>query len=84
MGQALFHFDLSENYPIVPQDEIQSGHWDHTSCTLLTAIVHFKDTKDNLLKNKPFIIVSDYATTNMLCQSFLTEFLMSFQNLSLI
>ena len=72
IGQALFHFDLSENYPFVPQDEIQSGHWDHTSCTLFTAIVHFKDTKDNLLKKKPFIIVSDYATTNMLCQSFLT------------
>ena len=32
IGQALFHFDLSENYPFVPQDEIQSGHWDHTSC----------------------------------------------------
>ena len=72
IGQALFHFDLSENYPFVPQDEIQSGHWDHTSCTLFTAIVHFKDTKDNILKKKPFIIVSDYATTNMLCQSFLT------------
>ena len=59
IGQALFHFDLSENYPFVPQDEIQSGHWDHTSCTLFTAIVHFKDTNDNLLKKKPFIIVSD-------------------------
>ena len=64
IGQALFHFDLSENYPFVPQDEIQSGHWDHTSCTLFTAIVHFKDTKDNLLKKKPFIIVSDYTTHN--------------------
>ena len=72
IGQALFHFDLSENYPFVPQDETQSGHWDHTYCTLFTAIVHFKDTMDNLLKKKPFIIISDYATTNMLCQSFLT------------
>ena len=48
IGQALFHFDLSENYPFVPQDEIQSGHWDHTSCTLFTAIVHFKDTKETI------------------------------------
>ena len=27
IGQALFHFDSNENYPFVPQDEIQSRHW---------------------------------------------------------
>ena len=58
--QALFHFDFSENYPFVPQDEIQSRHWDHASCTLFTAMVHFIYSKDNLLKNKPFVILSDY------------------------
>ena len=64
IGQALFPFDLSEDYPVVPQGQIQSRYWDHTSCTLVTAIVHFKDTKDNLLKKKPFIIVSDYMNCN--------------------
>ena len=60
IGQALFHFDFSENYPFVPQDEIQSRHWDHGSYTLFTAMVHFKYSKDNLLKKKPFGILSDY------------------------
>ena len=64
IGQALFHLDFSKNYPFVPQDEIQSRHWSHASCTLFTAMVHFKDTKDNLLKKKQFIIVSDYMNYN--------------------
>ena len=64
IGQALFHLDFSETYPFVPQDEIPSGHWDHAFCTLFTAMVHFKDSKDNLLKKKPFIVVSDYMNHN--------------------
>ena len=38
--------------------------WDNASCTLFTAMVHFKDMKDNLLKKKPFVIVSDYMSHN--------------------
>ena len=65
IGQALFHFDFSENYLFVPLDKIQSRHQDNSSCTLFTAMtIHFKGSKDNLLKKKPFIIVSDYMTHN--------------------
>ena len=58
--EALFHFDFSENYQFVPQDEIQSGHWDHQSCTLFTVLVHYKDDIDNSIKHESFVIVSDY------------------------
>ena len=60
IGQALFHFDFSENYPFALQDEIKSRHLNHAPRTLFTAMVHFKDSNNNLLKNKPFIVVSDY------------------------
>ena len=33
-NEILYHFDFSENYQFIPQDEIPSGHWDHQCVTL--------------------------------------------------
>ena len=53
------HFDFSENYQFIPQDEIQSGHWDYQSYTLFTALVHYKNAND-CLQYESFVLVSDY------------------------
>ena len=58
-NEVLYHFDFSESYQFIPQDEIQSGHWDHQSCTLFTALVHYKDAND-YLQHESFVLVSDY------------------------
>ena len=57
--EVLYHFDFSENYQFIPQDEIQSGHWDHQCCTIFTAFVQYKDAKD-CLWHESFVVVSDY------------------------
>ena len=53
----IIHFDFSENYEFISWDEIQSAHWEHQSCTLFTAMVHYKDNK---LKHNLYVFVSDY------------------------
>ena len=53
------HFDFSENYKFIPQDEIQSDHWDYPSYTLFTALVHYKNAND-CLQYESFVLVSDY------------------------
>ena len=58
-NEVLYHFDFCENYQFIPQDEIQSGHWDHQCCTLFTALVHYKDAND-CLQHESFVLVSDY------------------------
>ena len=58
-NEILYHFDFSENYLFIPQDEIQSGHWDYQCCALFTALVHYKDAND-CLQHESFVLVSDY------------------------
>ena len=58
-NEVVYHFDFSENYRFIPQDEIQSDHWDHHCCTLFTALVHYKDAND-CLQHESFVLVSDY------------------------
>ena len=58
-NEVLYHFDPSKNYQLIPQDEIQSGHWDHPCCTLFTALGHYKDVND-CLQHEPLVLVSDY------------------------
>ena len=58
-NEVLYHFDFCENCQFIPQDEIQSGHWDHQCCTLFTALVHYKDAND-CLQHESFVLVSDY------------------------
>ena len=53
----ILHFDFSKNYEFISQDEIQSAHWEHQSCTLFTAMVHYKD---NEIKHDSYVVVSDY------------------------
>ena len=61
---ALFHFDFSENYQFVPQDEVQSGHWYHLSCTLFTVMVHYKDIHSDDIRSEPIVVVFDYMNHN--------------------
>ena len=61
---ALFHFDFSENYQFVPQDGVQSGHWDHLSCTLFTVMVHYKDIHSDDIRSEPIVVVFDYMNHN--------------------
>ena len=50
LSQSLSTF--SENYEFISQNEIHSAHWEHQSCTLFTAMVHYIELKQ--------IFVSDY------------------------
>lgn len=54
----LLHFDFSENYNFIYQDEIQSAHWVSKSCTIYTAMAYFVDGKT--CKSIPIVVVSDY------------------------
>ena len=54
-NEVLYHFDFSENYQFILQDEIQSGHWDPQ----FAALVHYKDAND-CLQHESFVLVSDY------------------------
>ena len=58
-NSIIIHFDFSENYEFIAQDEIQSAHWEHQSCTLFTAMVHYKEIK---LKHESYVTVTDYLS----------------------
>ena len=58
-NEVLYHFDFSENYQFIPQDELQSGHWNHQCCTLFTVLVHYKNAND-CLQHESFVPVFDY------------------------
>ena len=51
--------DFSENATIGSQNEIQSGHWNHSQATLLTAHAWACDGK-----NESFVLISDLLTHN--------------------
>ena len=54
-GKHIFiQVDFAENYSIIQQDEIQSGHWAHDQVTLFTACANIDN--DNV---KSYVIVSD-------------------------
>ena len=73
IGQFLFQFDFSEKYSFVPQDEIQSRHWDHASCTLFATMVHLKIPRTIFWRRNHLSLYQIiWTTTNMFCQSFLT------------
>ena len=55
----IIHFDFSGNYDFISQDEVPIAHWEHQSCTLFTAMVHYKD---NELKHNSYVFVSDYLS----------------------
>ena len=38
----LLQFDFSENAEIQEQDEVQSAHWYHLTCTVFTAVAWIK------------------------------------------
>ena len=58
-NEVLYHFDFSENFQLILQDELQSGHWDHQYCTLFTVLVPYKDGSDSL-QYESFVLVSGY------------------------
>ena len=51
--------DFSENATIGSQNEIQSGHWNHSQATLFTAHAWAGDGK-----NESFVLISDLLTHN--------------------
>lgn len=42
-GHATVQIDFSENATIIPQDEVQSGHWAHHQATVFTAVAWTAD-----------------------------------------
>lgn len=58
LNTLILHFDFSENYSFISQDEIQSAHWVSTSCTLYTAMAYF--IHDEISHSIPIVVVSDY------------------------
>ena len=58
LNTLILHFDFSENYTFISQDEIQSAHWVSTSCTLYTAMAYF--VHDKISQSIPIVVVSDY------------------------
>lgn len=58
LNTLILHFDFSENYSFISQDEIQSAHWVLTSCTLYTAIAYF--VHEEICQSIPIVVVSDY------------------------
>lgn len=52
-GHATVQIDFSENATVIPQDEVQSGHWGHLQVTLFTAVAW------TTLGASSFCVVSD-------------------------
>lgn len=46
-GTFLFQADFRKNYAHIYQDEIQSAHWQKTSTTIYTTMLHYREKPDN-------------------------------------
>ena len=58
-NSLVLQVDFSENATIGSQNEIQSGHWNHSQATLFTAHAWAGDGK-----NESFVLISDLLTHN--------------------
>jgi len=55
---ALVLMDFAENYSFVVQDEVQSFHWSHSSCTLHPVVVYHRPSSE-VLQNFSICYLSD-------------------------
>lgn len=56
--ECLILMDFAENYNFVLQNEVQSYHWSHLSCSLHPTVI-FSRTSNGLLKETPLCFISD-------------------------
>lgn len=57
-NEGLILMDFAENYNFVLQNEVQSYHWSHSSCSLHPTVI-FTKTSDGALKETPLCFISD-------------------------
>ena len=76
-GDLLVQFDFSENAEIQEQDEIQSAHWYHLTCTVFTAVawingmtISFGVISDYLNHDKYFSVVALFQILKKLQEKF--------------